>query len=631
MRKSLFVLFAAGICQLSAVAQQTGSFNANITFNSESRTLSNYVPTDYNAANPYRLVIGLHGMGDNSINYRDAMVNILNFGAGLPNTILICPDGGSDQGKDFYTPAGDEAIIQEAINYAKANYNIDPAEVILQGFSLGGRSALRYALDNPTGIKALLLNTPAIQGVKEARNKAALVRFDYAKAASFPIFVTLGNTDAIYVEPVNETVRSLVKNDGMVAYKQFAGGHTVPDFRNYEYLDFFDQPAYSGSDASVFEVTAPVRSCDGNIAATVLLQNTGEDTLKSVKLAFGIGNKKDTLLWQGSLPKHIHAQVQLPGYQVTGLNTNTYDYEVVIIDANAGLKDTITDFNAAVKPVHVMTSKLKLPFEERFTTEADFEKWASNNSGDYLMPLEYSETDGALFSFNTIFIFDNSSNREEVLSPTLDMTGETKAYLHFKTDYNYTSYTASVFGIDTVFADTLEVLVSTDCGATYTSVFRKHGADLTSQSTPLVNPLSIDQVALDVNEGRYKSHMVDMSQYAGQANVHVKFSYISGLGGYIYLDDVVVNNNPASEKLVELVATELRLYPNPATEQLNVSVAKESIQQVQIYNVTGQLMQNMEGDFGSNKTINVSNLAKGAYWMKVTTANGQLQDKFIVQ
>lgn len=629
--KFLTILFGVCLGSVVAFAQQTGSFNTTITFNSETRTLSNYVPPTYNASQSYTLIVGLHGLGDNSTNYRNALVGSLAFAAAFPDAILVCPDGGSDQGKDFYAPAGDEGIILEAIQYASANYNIDPSKIILQGFSLGGRSALRYGLDNPTKFKALLLNTPAIQGVKEAGNGSAIVQYNFANASQLPIYITVGKSDAIYVEPINLVVAHLVENNAGVAYKQFNGGHTIPNFQAYPYSEFFNQPYSSGEDAGLYSVTTPVRSCNGNISATVLLQNTGNTVLDSVKLAYGIGSGKDSFTWKGNLATNAHTKVTLPNYQVGTVNTNTYDFHVNVVSLNQGVTDTFTDFNTDTGKVHVMKTALALPFEERFNTTADIEKWGFKNSGDYILPFDYTQTDGAPFTFNTIFLFDNSGTREEMLSPNLNFTGQSNVYLHFKVDYNYTKYTAAVLGIDTTFADTLEVLVSTDCGASYSSVFKKTGADLSGHNAPILNPLNLEQVAMGVDAGKYRGFNVDVSQYAGQANVHFKFSYISALGGYIYLDDVVVNNNPASAEKVAIAQPQIKVYPNPASGYVNISSVTEDINEVQIVNVLGQVMYSIKDIAANNKTIDISNLPEGAYWIKVLTNEQEFTDKIIVQ
>src|SRR4051812_47149331 len=145
-------------------AQTTGSFDTSITFMSSSRQLSLYVPTTYNSATKYRLMVCLHGLGDNSANYRNALINSLSWNTAMPNTIFVCPEA-ETVNSDYYSTAGSEAIIQQSITVAMSRYQIDTANVILQGFSLGGRAALRYGLDNYSVFKGLLLNTPAVQGV----------------------------------------------------------------------------------------------------------------------------------------------------------------------------------------------------------------------------------------------------------------------------------------------------------------------------------------------------------------------------------------------------------------------------------------------------------------------------------
>lgn len=626
--KKYLILIAAACLGTSAMAQQTGSFNSSITFNGNARTLANFVPATYTAAQPHKLVIALHGMGDAAANYRNALVNILSFQAAFPNTILICPDGGNDQGRDFYQPAGDELIIEEAINYARTNYNIDTNEIILQGFSLGGRSALKYGLDNASKFKALLLNTPAIQGVKEAANEA-LFAYNFAAASALPVYVTIGDNDPLYNEPVNRTVAQLVANNGKVAYKIFSGAHTVPDFQNYPYTAFFNQPSSNGADAGIYRLDVPERSCERTIGSRILFQNTGNVALDSVQFVFGIGNDLDTVKWQGSLAPHESELINLPYFDAGNVATDHYDFKVGIAGVNQFTADTFTDFNTTQKTVHLMQEVLSIPFEERFQNEASLSRWAFNNSGDYILPFEYYEEDEALFSLNSIFIFDNSGTREEVISPRLDLRNQGNVYLHFNVDYNYVKYTPDVFA-DTVFADTLEVLVSTDCGATYTSLFKKAGADLSGHDEPLLNPLSIDAVALAKDESKYRSFTIDISQLAGQESVAFKFSYISALGGYIYLDDVAVNSSPLTTKNVAVKQAVLNLFPNPTDGLLQVALNNgKSIETVVAYNINGQEVFNRKGSGSAVQQIDVTHLPAGIYWLQLGSGSEKFKAKFV--
>lgn len=628
MKKYLILALVACFAQ-QAAAQQTGSFNTTITFNGANRDLANFVPTDYNAAQEYKLVIGLHGSGDNAANYRNTLVNVSSFANAFPNTILICPDGGSDLFRDFYQPAGDELVIEEAISYAIANYNIDTHNIVLQGFSLGGRSALKYGLEHSDRFKALMLNTPAIQGVKEAANATAFT-FDFTNAAALPIYVTLGADDVLYLEPVKRMLAQLAANNGKFAYKTFSTGHLVPNFNNYPYLAFFDQPFSPGADAGIHRLSLPERSCNGMVAASVLLQNTGNAALDSVKLVYGIGNNVDTMVWQQGLAQHQSVAIDLPVFAAGNVSTDNYDFKVEVLSLDQNISDDFADFNTMTANVHIMPGSLNLPFEEQFSNSSSLERWAFKNSGDYLLPFEFYDEDEALFSFNSIFIFDNAGTAEEVISPKLDLSAQTAAYLHFNVDYNYVRYTAAVSGIDSIFADTLEVLVSKDCGENYTSVLKRTAADLSGHDEPLMNPMNLAQVALDKDETKYRTFTVDMNQFTGQEDVAIKFRYISGLGGYIYLDDVVVNSSPVSVQDLKTGQLAMQVYPNPTKGLLNIEMKElVRINDIKVYNLLGQVIFEAKGTGGAQQAIGLDHLAEGSYLIKVTTDRGIANAKFL--
>ena len=148
MKKLIYSLIGMLLWQIS-FSQQTGSFTRAVTFNSSSRTLYYYVPSNYNASNKYKLIVGLHGLGDTPQNYRDyLLVNSQMTNSSVSNAIVVCygPAGGANG--DFWTPVSDTGMVTKAINDALSAYNIDQSFIILNGFSLGGRSALRYGLYN---------------------------------------------------------------------------------------------------------------------------------------------------------------------------------------------------------------------------------------------------------------------------------------------------------------------------------------------------------------------------------------------------------------------------------------------------------------------------------------------------
>ncbi|PJJ09012.1 putative secreted protein (Por secretion system target) [Flavobacterium sp. 1] len=62
-------------------------------------------------------------------------------------------------------------------------------------------------------------------------------------------------------------------------------------------------------------------------------------------------------------------------------------------------------------------------------------------------------------------------------------------------------------------------------------------------------------------------------------------------------------------------ATNLVLYPNPVTNQLNITPSNQKIESIMIYNMTGTLVKSSS----NTESIDVSNLSIGNYLVKVTT------------
>ena len=84
------------------------------------------------------------------------------------------------------------------------------------------------------------------------------------------------------------------------------------------------------------------------------------------------------------------------------------------------------------------------------------------------------------------------------------------------------------------------------------------------------------------------------------------------LFGYDAIEEPVSNN------------TAMSIYPNPAVDQLNVTLSQNA--EVVVYNIMGQAIRNMEGHVGVN-TIDLSGLTSGVYFISA----GSTTKKFIVK
>ncbi len=84
------------------------------------------------------------------------------------------------------------------------------------------------------------------------------------------------------------------------------------------------------------------------------------------------------------------------------------------------------------------------------------------------------------------------------------------------------------------------------------------------------------------------------------------------------------DNYPDGVEEVEATPTIMTLYPNPASQMINVSINKSS--DIVIYDIVGQAVKSFKGHMGIN-TVDVSNFTPGVYFMSI----GENTQKFVVK
>lgn len=79
--------------------------------------------------------------------------------------------------------------------------------------------------------------------------------------------------------------------------------------------------------------------------------------------------------------------------------------------------------------------------------------------------------------------------------------------------------------------------------------------------------------------------------------------------------------------------TELTLYPNPASEtvELSLSGLADAIESIDVISVDGKLVKTLQVDSLTRYTMDVSTMATGVYVVKATTANATYTEKLIVK
>ncbi len=111
---------------------------------------------------------------------------------------------------------------------------------------------------------------------------------------------------------------------------------------------------------------------------------------------------------------------------------------------------------------------------------------------------------------------------DEIIMPAVSLEGMVSAMLTFKVAYR--PYNAT-------FHDTLKVIISNDCGATYSNiVYSKTG-------TALATGPAVSYEFIPSASGDWRTESISLLPYLG-SNIRIKFQAINGYGNNLFIDDI---------------------------------------------------------------------------------------------
>ncbi len=125
---------------------------------------------------------------------------------------------------------------------------------------------------------------------------------------------------------------------------------------------------------------------------------------------------------------------------------------------------------------------------------------------------------------------NNKGQRDYLNTPAYDFTGVANGRLKF--DYAYTYYS------NPAGYDSLEIMYSDDCGASWTRLWKKGGTALAT-----TNPIS---GKFTPTASQWKSDSISLSALSGKSNVRFSFVNINRYGNTLFLDNINIYNSTST-------------------------------------------------------------------------------------
>lgn len=365
-----------------------------------------------------------------------------------------------------------------------------------------------------------------------------------------------------------------------------------------------NMPSVYTLDAGVHSIISPnaIAYCNNTFTPVVKIKNFGQTTITTLNINYQVdADPVQVFPWNGSLAAGATINANLPAYSST---PGTHSFTVYTSDPNS-LADMNTFNDTRTISFDIHSVPLIVPVQEGFeTTTYPPVNWSlvdpANLTQRFTSAGGFGNTSNSLKSKSWII----SSSTANLISYPVNFIGLNTPVLKFSVAYARRNANST---------ERLRVLISTNCGTTYTQVYSKTGTvlatapDLTGNFTP--------------SAAQWRTDTIDLSAYVGQGQVMINFEIYGNAGNNLYLDDINLDHTVGIQ---EISSHFISVYPNPTNGNVHFTLpfVKENTS-IEIYSPVGSLVKNV-GVKSEESDIDISALSPGIYFYMVKNGNNSL-------
>lgn len=346
--------------------------------------------------------------------------------------------------------------------------------------------------------------------------------------------------------------------------------------------------------------------CATTVTPTAIVKNVGVETITAFNIAYSIdGGPAQTKNITGvNLAKNDTLLVDLT--PASGLNIGQHNIVVYTFNpvSSTGTGDQVTANDTLSKGFGI-AGTIAAPLSEGFESSSfPPPGWVEVNPDAGITWVRTNAGDNSTSSaFVNNYKYVLTGRVDELYSPQVTYSGVDSVTLSFDVA------AAPPNGAPT---DTLEVLITKDCGHTFTSVYKKWGTDLqTTTDNPGVEftPSSSSQ---------WRTEVIDLTLLAPTGPTQVVFRNTNNNKNNIYIDNVNLKTRilPGRLKREGLI-----IFPSPFRSQFTVwhYQTPTKLRFISVYNAVGQLVWNKQfnSDALKQEVIDLSTRSSGVYIVKI--------------
>jgi hypothetical protein len=420
-----------------------------------------------------------------------------------------------------------------------------------------------------------------------------------------------GNDFLVPIESEWRSRRVSVGGAAITSGTHMVGFRNKNQFGNNMFVDNINVSLLFKRDVGVVAINNPDAECSAAFTPNVTVRNFGSETVTAFSVSYRINNGAiQTASFTGqTLARNGQVSVSLPansGTLATGSHTITAFTLNPVTASGTGdqflANDTLTRSFS-------MLGSLPAPLIETFESPIfPPANWGViNPNGDLTWQRSTVGNGNAGSAYISNWNNVGRGQLDYLVSPNVTYTGVDSISLSF----DISAVTKLYPGSQQLPLDTVEVFVTTNCGASFTSVYKKWGADLQTVGNPN-DPQPFE--FFPVGPSHWRNEKIDLTAFAPTGPLQVVFRNRNGFGNNVFIDNVNLKTRtlPASLK-----ADGLQILPSPfqSTFQIWHLQQPTTLKSVRIFNSAGQLVWQKEYSLTAPKIIDVdlSRYAAGMY------------------
>jgi hypothetical protein len=422
---------------------------------------------------------------------------------------------------------------------------------------------------------------------------------------------TAGASTSNYLAPLATDWRREVINLGPSATAAGSVTFAIRNtnrFGNNIFVDNVNIATTFKRDVQLVSINQPaLLNCASSITPSVTLRNNGVETITAVKVSYSLngGAPATTTVTNLNLVRNATTTVTLnPANTAAGSYVLTvYSWDPVTSSGTGDQNPSNDTLRRNFSVAGIVAAPLFENFDTTTIPPANWSvvnpdgatTWAKANVGN--------NSSGSAFVRNRTYTA--KGQRDDLATPQITYSGVDSVILSF--DLSAATYLYP--GATDTQMDTLEVLVTSNCGNSFTSVYKKWGAELQTVNDPN-SPQDVEFIAS--RNGNWRNERIDLTRFNTQSPILVLFRATNNNGNNIYLDNVNVSTKvlPAALKQQGFL-----ILPTSFQNSFNIWHVQQptSLRYVNVFNSAGQRVFSQQfGNNGADKVITVDMTGKAA-------------------